>query len=280
MLQPFQFKDLDTAEPIPTPETDIGTFEALPLSKPDTSDWQALSFQPLQGGGEATPSPVIHDQGHEFLQAAPEAPPEAEFEVQQPAPIIDRAHLEALEQAARETGYAEGFAQGSEAGQKEGLELATAQAELDRRDLIALTQGLINAESDLFKAIKTDLIKLLQIVPRQIIGRELSVRPNAVVEMAEALLNAFASQRHLTLRAHPEDVKLLEHIIVISANEDESRLTLLPDPTLRRADLRLITESGEIDASIETQLARYDKQVEEWIKGSHDDDAKGDEGLR
>lgn len=280
MLVPFQFRELDTAQALPSVDENPGDFEALPISKSFKSEWQSLDFQPLHPPGGDGASAIIQDAGESGPESTPEAAPQTGFEIREPAPIIDKARLDALEQEARDKGYADGFTAGREAGLAAGVESAAQQSDAERQELKALQQGLLGVEADFFKAIKTDLIRLLQIVPRRIIGKELSLRPEAIVEMAENLLSAFATQRSLTLRANPEDARLLEEIVMTSANEDESRLTILSDPTLKRADLRLITESGEIDASIETQLARYDKQVEAWISGSHDDNAKGNEGIQ
>ena len=277
MLIPFQFNDLQNVPVHRAPQDPEEDFKALPLIKPRaTEGWRSLSFRSLGEDGPALASDEELDGISAEERAEPA--PEEDFEVQSPAPLINRERLKALEDEARERGYQDGLQAGRAAG------LAAAEAEIEARMEAELTQiqalkdQLIGAEAHLFDAIKGDLIRLLQLVPRRIIREELRLKPQAVVSMAEELLGAFAAQRRLTLRAHPEDARLLQAELKGSGPDEDGRLTILPDPTLGRADLRLITESGEIDATIETQLGRYYKQVEGWIRGSHGDEPGHKEG--
>lgn len=276
MLVPFQFKDLGAIAPLPSSTGPTGTFEPMVVKKPQEIPWQPATYRNLQGD-DFQPIESLEKRVDDAKEELAGSPDTDGFEIQAPPPLISREQLDDIQETARKTGHDGGYKAGKLEGHEAGFAIGKAALDKEIEGVKALAQNLLSIESTFYTHIQKDLIHLLQQVPTKIIQRELSLKPETIEIMAETLLSQFASQRQLTLKANPEDLKILKESGVLEL--EDGRLTLIPDPGAKRADLHLITESGEIDATIDTQLARYYKQVETWITGSHDHEEQNKKGA-
>lgn len=255
---PYPFQDLATA---PTPDRESGAiFEALQRSR-DDSGWSPLPVRSI------TPAPTPEPPRADVDAAEadpPEQPQEAHAEPP-PGPTIDRSELDRLKAAARKqgqlAGHAEGHAAGFSAGEAEGR--ASWEERIQRAE--ALVTGLADAQANLFEAVKGDLVRLITHIPQKILRQELSARPEAVVGLAEALIREIPRQRQLILRAHPEDAGLIREAGLRS--RDGGALKVEEDANLNRGDVVLVTDAGDIDATIGRQLDNFARQASAWLTG-------------
>lgn len=158
-----------------------------------------------------------------------------------PQPTVHE--LAALEQQARDEGYAAGQAEGRAAAQ---VQLRQRMAQLD-----ALYEAAARPLQMLDEQTERELARLATIVASRVIVHELRTAPeliaNAVRQAASALP---AATRELRVRVHPDDLALLQQF-----GTAESHWQLLPDSTLARGDCQLESARSRLDGRVETRLA-------------------------
>ncbi|WP_201313872.1 flagellar assembly protein FliH [Dyella sp. EPa41] len=151
--------------------------------------------------------------------------------------------LEALEQQAREEGYAAGHAEGMAAARDL---MNSRMAKLD-----ALLESAARPLCALDELVELELARLAMTVARQVLSHELRTSPDLVVEaVRQAALALPAASGNLRVRLHAEDLSLLRTLGVAEENWQ-----LVADPALQRGDCMLETERSRLDARLETRLA-------------------------
>lgn len=157
-----------------------------------------------------------------------------------PQPTVHE--LAALEQQARDEGYAAGQAEGRAAAQ---VELRLRMAQLD-----ALYEAAARPLQILDEQTGQELARLATIVASRVIVHELQLAPgliaNAVRQAAGALP---AATRELRVHVHPDDLALLQEL-----GAAESHWQLLADATLARGDCQLESARSRLDGRVETRL--------------------------
>jgi flagellar assembly protein FliH len=158
-----------------------------------------------------------------------------------PQPTV--RELAALEQQAREEGYAAGHAEGAAAAQQQ---LRQRVAELD-----ALYDAAARPLQQLDEQTGQELARLAIIVAQRVIAHELQLSPALVVQAVRQAASALpAATRELRVHLHPDDLALLRE-----SGAAETHWQLLADTTLVRGDCRLESERSRLDARLETRLA-------------------------
>lgn len=151
--------------------------------------------------------------------------------------------LAALEQQAREEGYAAGRAEGLVAAQQK---LRERMAQLD-----ALYDAAARPLLALDEQTGQELVRLATIVASRVITRELQLSPDLIARaVREAAAALPAATRELRVHVHPEDLALLQEL-----GTAESHWQLLADPALARGGCQLESERSRLDARVETRLA-------------------------
>ena len=186
---------------------------------------------------------------------APEAPPS-------PA-LLHAAELSKLRREAkaagdaegRREGHAKGMMQGRTEGHAEGLAAgllaASAVAEQLRALCASLPAALQRADADLADT----LLALSMDIARQVIHRTLQVEPQWVLTLVQELMQSEpALQGEPRLFLHPEDAALVRSSL---GNELETAgWQVRIDESLSRGGCRVLTASGEVDASIDSRWQR------------------------
>ncbi|MEP7186505.1 MAG: FliH/SctL family protein [Rhodanobacter sp.] len=151
--------------------------------------------------------------------------------------------LEALEEQAREEGYA--------AGQAEGLAAAKQQLDEQLVRLAALYEAAARPLESLDAQTEQELARLATLIASRVVGRELQLAPALIVQtVREAAAALPAATRELRVHLHPDDLVLLREL-----GAAEEHWQLLADPTLARGDCRMESERSRLDARVETRLA-------------------------
>jgi len=161
---------------------------------------------------------------------------------EQAAEILAEAREEAaaIRQGARK--------QGLEAGKSEVLsELAKARAERQR----------------LLAGMQHDVVALALDVARKVIHREIGQSPEIVAEICSRALTRLVSARALEVRIHPEDLPVVEdRREVLAANAVAgANLEFVADWSVERGGCVIESESGRVDARLDTQLAALEKAL-------------------
>ncbi|HEU4775097.1 MAG TPA: FliH/SctL family protein [Lysobacter sp.] len=172
------------------------------------------------------------------VAATPPGTPQAE-----PNPMLPSVEeLQALEQAAREEGYANGHAEG----------LASGQSEVRR--MIAQMEGILDGFTRplarLDNEVADALGELAVRIAGNLLGRTYQADPTLLADLVREALDAVGtSSREIELRLHPDDLGVLApHLMGLSG------VRLSEDSSLARGELRLHSESVRIDGTLAARL--------------------------
>jgi flagellar assembly protein FliH len=181
--------------------------------------------------------------------------------ISQAAARADELRRRAFEQGLRE-GQQAGYDAAQDVIESRARELA---AELTRKQLETVLPALDHVVEILGEERErwltdweTAAIRLSAVMAEKLFRRELSQRPETVVDMIREALQLAAGSPQITLRLNPLDLDQLNangnDIIERLSRVGETALT--PDESVSRGGCLIETRQGIIDARIETQLAR------------------------
>lgn len=149
--------------------------------------------------------------------------------------------------------YHEGFAQGEVAGVK----LAEQKTEAAINSIATLVEG-IPRERELFvERHGPDLIRIAISIAIRILHHEIEADSEAVLRVAKAALNDVAGGQHVLLKVSPFDLEMLQrHLGEGDLQPDwlAGGVRLEGDFEIGRGGCMIVTDSGEIDATIEGQI--------------------------
>ncbi|MFC5440726.1 FliH/SctL family protein [Rhodanobacter ginsenosidimutans] len=151
--------------------------------------------------------------------------------------------LEALEQQAREEGYA--------AGRAEGLAAARQQLQQNMVRFDALCEAAARPLQALDDRTEQELARLAIVMARRVVARELQLSPDLIAKAVRQAAAALpAATRDLRVHIHPDDLALLRELGAV-----ESHWQLHADASLTRGGCQLESERSRLDATVEARLA-------------------------
>lgn len=152
--------------------------------------------------------------------------------------IVDEAKrdAEAIRAEARRDGFAE--------GRQEALAQISGDAV---RVAVDRARGAVAAEAD--------LRRLAVRIAERILGAELAMTPEKVVEIVRQAIGAARSRKPLTVRVHPDDAPLVEKALA------EAPLAVVADANVDRGGCIVDTGRGTVDARLATQLAAIERAL-------------------
>jgi flagellar assembly protein FliH len=166
------------------------------------------------------------------------------------------AELARLREAARAEGYADGLA----AGQAK-TEQACAQ-------IRQLAESFDNTLDNLDFQLADMVLELALDVARQVIGGELAVRPQHILDVVNQALKLMAeSSRGARLLLNPEDAVLVKpHLELVL---DKNRLRIVEDVRIVRGGCLIETPQGDLDATLASrwrQVVQVLGSNQHWIE--------------
>jgi flagellar assembly protein FliH len=164
----------------------------------------------------------------------------------------DPAHTELVD--VREMARAEGFDQGYRAG----IEAARADVSVAATALgTALHEAgeRLRADSEL---LEWQAVELALQLADKVVAASISVQPELVLEVIRGGLRRLAERERVTVLVNPDDLELVREALgeVAAGLGGIERLEAQGERRVARGGAMLRTPVGEIDARIETQLAR------------------------
>ncbi|MCP5418234.1 MAG: flagellar assembly protein FliH [Chromatiaceae bacterium] len=224
-----------------------------------------------------TSSKVISSDGlMDVKQWSPPNMDEMETEFEAPevvateAPVLTADQLEQIQKAAYDEGFEQGRKEGFELGRTDGFEqgktegieyghkeaLNQGRSELQGRvaRLDRLMELLDRPLRQMDDQVEHELIEMVISMVRQLVRREVRTDPEQIIGvMREALSILPVSSRGIRVVLHPEDAEVVRKIYELS--ERELGWRIIEDPVLARGGCRVVTESSQIDATLESRLA-------------------------
>jgi flagellar assembly protein FliH len=153
-------------------------------------------------------------------------------------------------------------------GRKEGEAAAQARAEAKIEELASRLARSIEEITGVRQRLRHEaeqqIVALSLAVARRILHRELTVEPEAVTGLLKAALERLDIRELHRIRVHPDTAPLLErHLEKIGLPR---KVELIADPALERGALILESDSGSLDASVETQLAEIERGFADLVR--------------
>ncbi|MEO6602406.1 MAG: FliH/SctL family protein [Polyangiaceae bacterium] len=183
--------------------------------------------------------------------------------------VVRREVLDAADRARTLLANAEAHAQRiiteAEQGEAELRLRAEAEARADAAAKVAARAlALRHHESRADERALDRSVELARLLAERLLGESLRVAPEQVVALAKQALAEARGARRISLLAHPEDAKLLEHSLP-SLGLDPSTVQVRVDPNRARGNLRIETEIGVLDAELAPQLERLSLKLRETL---------------
>jgi flagellar assembly protein FliH len=201
-------------------------------------------------GGNRSTSPVAQNASHGPSGQGADAPGEGSGDESQERAA--QARIDAARQQGRTEGEAAGFARAA-------LRLDPVIAHLS-----AVIQELAGQRARVRAEAEEDTVQLAIAIARRVLYRELATDPEAILGLVMAAFQKLNARETHRLRVSPGDAAAME--------ENRARLQLPPrveiagDPSLAPGSAVFETSRGELDASIDTQMAEIGRGLADIMK--------------
>jgi flagellar biosynthesis/type III secretory pathway protein FliH len=204
----------------------------------------------------------------DFAQLTPVAPPapapSRESAARQARGLVAAAEAEA--QRIRSDAFAAGHAEGFAAGRSEaGSELAPAAAAL-----ADAARQLNMLQSEAADRVEPEAVELAVRMAEKVVAGALDVEPGRLLDVVRGALRTIVERERVVVLVHPDDLDLLRDGVaeVTGSLGGIEHLEVQEERRVARGGAILRTSFGEVDARIETKLARARDAVIEGLSQS------------
>ncbi len=191
---------------------------------------------------------LLAQSQHQAAGAIAEAGAEAEL-------IRERAHRE---------GYQAGLEQGLAEGKQRGAEEAfsTAQAAFDKDlahladSLTAVVREVSDQRVERLHAAEHDLLNFAIDIARRVTKVIGETNPDAARENLRSALQLVLAKSDVIVKVNPDDLSTLRLFAAQLADENATlpHITFVADEAVSRGGVQVLTEAGQIDATLESQM--------------------------
>lgn len=224
-------------------ESVLRRWDLLPLSRPLNDGPRSRGESPLAELPAGTADVPLSPQ-EEAAQTLASAEVQAQRIVQQ-----------AREEAARllATAREEGLQLGREAALQE---VATAQERLGD-----LSAGIEKAYRAFCHQQVPQLAGLAVFAAERLMCDQLALVPERVVPIVKQALDHLAGSQQIIIRVNPEDLPLLEQCLDLRTDRESGRVALQEDVEIERGGCRMLSEQGEVDATLSGRVRRLREEL-------------------
>ncbi|MES9900082.1 MAG: flagellar assembly protein FliH [Sedimenticola sp.] len=164
--------------------------------------------------------------------------------------MLTADQLSQLQKQAYEEGREEGF----EFGHKEGLVKSESQLREWVHSMDELLTTLDTPLKVLDNQVERELVELVISLVRQLVRREVKIDPNHIIGVVHDALSILPiASRGVRVVLHPDDAELVRRIYDVT--DKELGWKIIEDPVLARGGCRILTETSQVDATLESRLA-------------------------
>lgn len=169
---------------------------------------------------------------------------------------------------------AQAWAAGEAEGRAAGLAAARTDAQPALAALAASVQAIGTVREQVVAELEQDAVEMALRLAEQILAGVLSVQPERVVDVARNALRHLTERRRLTLVVNPDDLELVSDCVEHLQSElgGIEHLGVQADRRVARGGAIARTDTGDIDAGIDTQLGRARELVADALSASRADD--------
>lgn len=188
--------------------------------------------------------------------------------------MLTAEQLEELQKEAYQEGFELGKKEGFAFGHKEALEQGQQRISELIGQVEALMQTLDTPLQELDEQVERELVDLVISMVRQLVRREIRLEPSHIIGIVRESLSILpVSSRNIRVQLNPEDAKLVREIY--DMNDREQSWKIVEDPVLARGGCRIVTETSQIDATLESRISALIARI---MGGERDDDVSMTDG--
>lgn len=159
---------------------------------------------------------------------------------------------------------AKAYQQGAAAGEAAGAQKAQARLDPAIASFSAMVQELSATRRKLRIEAETAAVALAMEVARRVLHREVAADPEAILGLVKAAFQKCDARATERLRVSPQDAESIrEHRARLNFPE---RLEVVADRSLARGSAIFETSRGDLDVSVDTQLAEIDRGLTDVLK--------------
>lgn len=218
----------------------------------------SFSLEPFGQGG---PEPIPLDENGCVLLPLkrPGAPPSKEKEPErEPEPEREEDLQERIAIQERE-GYEKGFAQGL----KDGRDLEEGQRKEMAKRLETLLDELGRLKEQIYTETEQEMVRLSVAIARKITRSELRAGSYRIEETIRAAMRLLVDTSHVRIRISPEDMEDVSRLVPsLAVDTKAGRIEIMEDHAVHRGGCLLQTGFGNVNATIEDQIAMVEKEIE------------------
>jgi flagellar assembly protein FliH len=187
------------------------------------------------------------------------------------------AGVEAAREQARAEGRTKGYDEGLESGHRAGLERARVEVQGEYRErftgLVAALEGISTKLEENFSALVTlnqpRMLRLWQEMLKKMLHREMTLAPDAVLDVLADVLSRLSDKNHLVIYVCPDDMRILEERMreeFADTLRGVRHLELKSDTNVDRGSCIVETNLGIYDARWRTQLDQIETVIEDLLQ--------------
>jgi len=167
--------------------------------------------------------------------------------------LMTAAQLEQIQKQAHKEGFEQGKKEGFNYGHKEALEEGRQRLQENIKSMEQIFHALETPFKQLDEQVEQELVALAIAIVKQLVRREIKTDPNQILGVVREAIGILpVSSRNVRLVLHPDDAELVRE--VYAAAETELGWTIVEDPILARGGCRVLTDTSQIDATLESRL--------------------------
>lgn len=218
-----------------------------------------MSLSKVYRGGEA--GDLKEFQFRSFGDPEPQAPVDSDSFTQSAAPATPAAPAPVAVPLAKQLD--EAFAR----GRQEGLTTAEQRFEMTTRALTKALEDVSRLRDSLAQSGSQDMLRLVMAVAEQVILRSVAADPAVIVSIIEKALQASVRADSYQVFINPAELDVVteQKPLFLASISGMKNISFTADPQIARGGCRVDSELGNVDATIETQLAAIRSALDEAI---------------
>jgi flagellar assembly protein FliH len=148
--------------------------------------------------------------------------------------------------------YHEGFSQGEAAGRK----LTDQKLEPILKSIERLIVSLGRERETLVERYEAEIVRLALLVAARVVHREIEADHDVVLDVARDALAKVVKAERISIKVSPFDLDVLRQATVSDSPPEwmQANVSIEGDFQIGRGGCKVLTDAGEIDATIETQI--------------------------
>lgn len=206
--------------------------------------------------------------GEDDVAAGPTPLEVAQTELEQVQAECERLLAEAngdVERIKKEA-YDQGFAKGEEEGKAAG------EASFDEKRTLLAEQivALSKEQERVYRENEAQLLPLIRAMVEKLVNHEVSVNYKVIEACLAKAMDAVVGQSKVVVHLNPDDFLTIKDVVMENPLflEGAGRVELMEDLAVSQGGCLLVTEFGEIDATLEHRKAQLDQAVEQAFLAS------------